>query len=77
MQFISGQRAGDPCAQVDVVGRDTFLKNLTTAFKNLKGTPVVGVSSTSRWSSVSTSAGRRICWAAGQAEVGLFLRYTG
>ena len=67
-QFSSGQLAGDPWVHVDVFGQANFLKTLTAAFKNLKGTPVVGVSTASRSSSVSTSAGRKINWAAGQAQ---------
>ena len=67
-QFSSGQLAGDPWAHVDVFGQANFLKILTTAFKNLKGKPVVDISTTSRASSVSTSAGRKINWAAGQDQ---------
>ena len=67
-QFSSGQLAGDPWDHVDVFGQANFLKTLTTAFKNLKGTPVVGTSTASRSSFVSTSAGRKINWAAGQAQ---------
>ena len=67
-QFSSGQLAGDPWVHVDVFGQASFLETLTAAFKNLKGTPVVGVSTASRSSSVSTSAGRKINWAAGQAQ---------
>ena len=67
-QFNSGQLAGDPWAHVDVFGQANFLKTLTTAFKNLKGTPVAGTGTASRSSSVSTSAGRKIHWAAGQAQ---------
>ena len=67
-QFSSGQLTGDPWAHVDVFGHANVLKTLTTAFKNLKGTPVVGTSTASRSSSVSTSAGRKINWAAGQAQ---------
>ena len=59
-QFSSGQLAGDPWAHVDIFGQAKFLKTLTAAFKNLKGDPVVGVSTVSRSSSVSTSAGRKI-----------------
>ena len=67
-QFSSGQLAGDPWAHVDVFGQANFLKTLTAAFKNLKGDPVVGVSTVSRSSSEWTSAGRKINWAAGQAQ---------
>ena len=67
-QFSSGQLAGDPWAHVDVFGQTNFLKTLTTAFKNLKRTPLVGTSTASRSSFVSTSAGRKINWAAGQAQ---------
>ena len=67
-QFSSEQLARDPWAHVDVFGQASFLKTLTTALKNLKGTPVVGTSTASRSSSVSTSAGRKINWAAGQAQ---------
>ena len=67
-QFSSGQLAGDPWAHVDVFGRANFQKTLTTAFNNLKVAPVVGVSTVSQSSSVSTSAGRKINWAAGQAH---------
>ena len=67
-QFSSGQLAGDPWAHVDVFGQANFVKTLTRAFKNLKGTPVIGISTASRSSSVSTSVGQMINWAAGQAQ---------
>ena len=49
-------------------GRAEFLKNLSSAFKSLKSVPVVGISTASRSSSVSTTAVRKINWAAGQAQ---------
>ena len=52
----------------ELEGQFSSGQTLTTAFKNLKGTPVVGTSTASRSSSVSTSAGRKINWAAGQAQ---------
>ena len=67
-QFSSRHFAGDPWVHSDVFGRAKFLKNLTSAFKGLKSVPVVGISTASRSSSVSTTAVRKINWAAGQAQ---------
>ena len=53
---------------MDVFGRANFLKTLTTAYKNLKGVPTAVVATTSRSSSVSSSAVRKINWAAGKAQ---------
>ena len=53
---------------MDAFGRALFSKTLTTAFKGLKGVPVIGASTASRSSSVSTSAGRKINWATGKAQ---------
>ena len=67
-QFNSCQFAGDRWSHVDVFGRAHFLKTLTTAYKNLKGVPTAVVATTSRSSSVSSSAVRKINWAAGKAQ---------
>ena len=67
-QFSSRLFAGDPWVHADVFGRAEFLKNLTSAFKSLKSVPVVGISTASRSSSVSTTAVRKFDWAAGQAR---------
>ena len=67
-QFSSRQFAGDPWVHADMFGRAEFLKNLTSSFKSLKSVPVVGVSTASRSSSVSTTANRKTNWAAGQAQ---------
>ena len=67
-QFNSCQFAGDPWSHVDVFGRASFLKTLTAAYKNLKTVPVVGISTASRSSSVSSSAVRKINWAAGKTQ---------
>ena len=55
-QFNSCQFAGDPWSHVDVFGRAGFLRTLTVAYKNLKAIPTVGISTTFRSSSVSSSA---------------------
>ena len=67
-QFSSRHFAGDPWVHVGVFGRAEFLKTLTSSFKSLKGVPVIGVSTASRSSSVSTTAVRKINRAAGQAQ---------
>ena len=67
-QFNSSQFAGDPWSHVDIFGRANFLKTLTTAYKNLKGVPTAVVATTSRSSSVASSAVRKINWAAGKAQ---------
>ena len=68
LQFTSGQLSGDPWSHVDVFGRASLLKTLTDSFISLKGVPLVGVSTSSRASSVSTSAGKILNWAAGKAQ---------
>ena len=68
LQFTSGQLSGDPWSHVDVFGRASLLKTLTDSFISLKGVPLVGVSTSSRASSVSTSAGKKLNWAAGKAQ---------
>ena len=68
LQFTSGQLSGDPWSHVDVFGRASLLKTLTDSFISLKGVPPVGVSTSSRASSVSTSAGKKLNWAAGKAQ---------
>ena len=60
--------AGDLWVHADMFGRAEILKNLSISFKRLKSVPVVGVSTASRSSSVSTTAVRKINWAAGQAQ---------
>ena len=67
-QFNSCHFAGDPWSHVDVFGRASFLKTLTTAYKNLKAIPATVATTTSRTSSVSSSAVRKINWAAGRAQ---------
>ena len=68
-QFNTYHFAGDPWSHVDVFGRAGFLKTLTNAYNNLKAVPVVGVTTTSRSSSVSSSAVvRKNIWAAGKAQ---------
>ena len=67
-QFSSRHFAGDPWVHADMFGRAEFLKKLSSSFKQLKSTPIVGISTASRSSSVSTTAVRKINWAAGQAQ---------
>ena len=70
-QFSSRHFAGDPWVHADMFGRAEILKNLSMSFKRLKSVPVVGVSTASRSSSVSTTALLKINWAA-STETGLF-----
>ena len=67
-QFTSVQLAGDPWSHVDVVVRAGFLKTVTAAFEILKAVPAIGVSTMSRSYSVSSSAVRKLNWAAGKAQ---------
>ena len=60
LQFTSGQLSGDPWSHVDVFGRASLLKTLTDSFISFKGVPLVGVSTSSRASSVSTSVGKKL-----------------
>ena len=77
LQFTSRQLSGDPWSHVDVFGRASLLKKLTDSFISLKGVPLVDVSTSSRASSVSTSAGKKTqlgCWKG--AKISIFRRYS-